>query len=354
CDCVHTLSVGQQGVTAAAVSGSGDWLAFGCAPAGQLLVWEWQAESYVLKQSGHGYRPNCLAFSPTGAVVATGGDDAKVKLWGAGSGFCFVTFGEHEAPVSAVAFTANGSAVLSASLDGTVRAHDLVRYKNFRTLATPRPAQLTCLALDSAGEVVAAGAMEPFDVFVWSLQTGRLLDVLSGHEAPLSELAFAPAGGGAAAGGMLASSSWDGTVKLWNVFKNELVETLEHSTDVLAVAYRPDGQQICAATLAGQLQLWGTENGDLQGIIEGRRDVAGGRRAADLVMAKTSAHSKYFTSCAYTADGTCVIAAGHSKFVCIYEVVTLLILVKKFQISHNRSLDGVLDRLHSGRMTEAG
>lgn len=40
----------------------------------------------------------------------------------------------------------------------------LNRYKNFRTLVTPQPAQLTSLALDSSGEVVVAGAMDPFEV----------------------------------------------------------------------------------------------------------------------------------------------------------------------------------------------
>ncbi|CAN0531780.1 unnamed protein product, partial [Ectocarpus sp. 12 AP-2014] len=103
----------------------------------QLLVWEWQSETYVLKQQGHGYGLNCAAFGATGSVCATGGDDSKVKLWSTTSGFCFVTFTEHEAPVTAVRFTPNASAVVSASLDGTVRAHDLVRYKNFRTLVTP-------------------------------------------------------------------------------------------------------------------------------------------------------------------------------------------------------------------------
>ena len=44
-------------------------------------------------------------------------------------------------------------AVLSASLDGTVRAYDLVRYRNFRTLTTPAPVQFVSLAVDPAGEV---------------------------------------------------------------------------------------------------------------------------------------------------------------------------------------------------------
>ena len=44
------------------------------------------------------------------------------------SGFCFVTFSEHKAAVTAVSFMPNGNAVISASMDGTVMAFDLKRY----------------------------------------------------------------------------------------------------------------------------------------------------------------------------------------------------------------------------------
>ena len=52
----------------------------------------------------------------------------QVKVWNTLSGFCFVTFVEHTAAVSGVAFTQSGKAILSSSLDGTVRAFDLTRY----------------------------------------------------------------------------------------------------------------------------------------------------------------------------------------------------------------------------------
>ena len=51
------------------------------------------------------------------------------------------------------------------------------RYRNFRTFTSPRPVQFSCLAVDPSGEVVCAGAMDTFEVFVWSMQTGRLLEV---------------------------------------------------------------------------------------------------------------------------------------------------------------------------------
>lgn len=39
-----------------------------CLGLGQLLVWEWQSETYVLKQQGHGDALNTLAYSPDGQV----------------------------------------------------------------------------------------------------------------------------------------------------------------------------------------------------------------------------------------------------------------------------------------------
>jgi periodic tryptophan protein 2 len=86
------------------------------------------------------------------------------QLWNAASGFCFVTFTEHKMPITAVAFAPSGHAVLSASLDGTVRAFDLVRYRNFRTFTSPSPAQFVSLAVDNSGEVVVAGSLDTFQV----------------------------------------------------------------------------------------------------------------------------------------------------------------------------------------------
>ena len=59
---------------------------------GQLLVWEWQSESYILKQQGHYFDMNTFAYAPDGQIIVTGGDDGKVKIWSTYSGFCFVTF----------------------------------------------------------------------------------------------------------------------------------------------------------------------------------------------------------------------------------------------------------------------
>jgi periodic tryptophan protein 2 len=91
------------------------------------------------------------------------------------------------------------------------------------------------------------GALDPFQIYVWALQTGRLLDVLSGHEGPIACLDFSPSGS------VLASGSWDGTLKMWDVYKNECIDTFEHGCDVLGVAFRPDGQEVCTSATNGKL-----------------------------------------------------------------------------------------------------
>lgn len=91
---------------------------------------------------------------------------------------------------------------------------------------------------------------------MWSLQSGRLLDVLNGHEGPISSLSFS------AERSLLASASWDGTVRTWDVFERKAsVETFNHSSDVLALSFRADGNEICSSALDGQLYFWNVETG---------------------------------------------------------------------------------------------
>ncbi|PBK68743.1 WD40 repeat-like protein [Armillaria solidipes] len=348
---IHTLSISQEKISSVAINASGEWLAFGAKKLGQLLVWEWQSESYVLKQQGHYFDMNTLSYAPDGQTIATGGDDGKVKVWSTHSGFCFVTFTEHTAPISAVSFAKQGSVLFSASFDGTVRAFDLIRYRNFRTFTSPSPVQFSSLAVDPSGEVVAAGSTDSFEVFLWSVQTGKLLDILTGHEGPVSSLDFSPSGEN-----QLVSGSWDRSVRVWNVFgRSRAVEPWSVSSDVLAVAFRPDGKEVAVSTLDGQITLFDVQEGKQTNVIEGRKDISGGRKADDRMSAANSTSGKAFNSLAYTADGRCILAGGSSKYVVLYDVREGEgVMVKKFQISQNLSLDGTEEFLDSRRVNEAG
>lgn len=92
---IHSLNISEHQIDTCVFNNTGDWVALGVPGMGQLLVWEWQSEQYIMKQQGHSSEMNCIAYSPDGQFIATGGGDAKVKLWNVLNGFCFVTFSEH-------------------------------------------------------------------------------------------------------------------------------------------------------------------------------------------------------------------------------------------------------------------
>ncbi|KIM22567.1 hypothetical protein M408DRAFT_18150 [Serendipita vermifera MAFF 305830] len=356
---VHTLSISNEKITSVAINTTGQWLAFGAQKLGQLLVWEWQSQSYILKQQAHSHQSSSsishssithLSYSPSSQHIVTSGSDGKVKLWSTQSGFCFVTFNEHSASVTAVEFAKRGQVVFSASLDGTVRAWDLVRYRNFRTFTSPTetPVQFSCLAVDTSGEVVAAGSTDTYEVFFWSVQTGKLLDILTGHEGPVSSLAFSPIGN------ELASGSWDKTVRVWNAFgRSRAVEPFSMNSDVLAIAFKPDGKELAVATLDGQIAFFDVAGGRQTGIIEGRRDISGGRSLYDGLTAQNAAGGKMFNSLCYSGDGSLLLAGGNSKYVCLYDIQETTLL-RKFTISENLSLDGTEEFLDSRRVNSAG
>ncbi|KAB8234749.1 snoRNA-binding rRNA-processing protein PWP2 [Aspergillus alliaceus] len=345
---IHLLSVSQSNIDYVTVNKTGEWLAFGSSKHGQLLVWEWQSESYILKQQGHLDSMNTLVYSPDGQKIVTTSDDGKVKVWDVKSGFCLVTFTEHSSGVTACQFAKKGSVLFTASLDGSVRAWDLIRYRNFRTFTAPSRLSFSSLAVDPSGEVVCAGSPDSFDIHVWSVQTGQLLDQLTGHEGPVSALAFA------ADGNHLVSGSWDRTVRIWSIFgRTQTSEPLQLVSDVLSVAFRPDGKQVAASSLDGQLTFWSVEDAVQESGIDGRRDVSGGRKLTDRQTAANAAGTKFFNCITYSADGSCILAGGNSKYICLYDVRTGS-LVKKYTVSVNTSLDGTQEILNSRDLTEAG
>jgi len=101
------------------------------------------------------------------------------------------------------------------------------------------------------------------------------------------------------------------------------------------------------------LSFWSISEAQQTAALDGRRDASGGRKLADRRAAANIAGTKAFNTVTYSADGSCVIASGNSKYICLYEVQSGM-LVKKFTVSVNLSLDGTQEFLNSRNLTEAG
>src|SRR5439155_4219041 len=84
-----------------------------------------------------------------------------------------------------------------------------------------------------------------------------LLRTLTGHDAPVASVAFAPDGQA------LLSGSQDGTVRVWSAVTGALLRTLTHGAAVASVAFAPDGRTVCSGGGDGALRLWDVQTGAL-------------------------------------------------------------------------------------------
>lgn len=62
-----------------------------------------------------------VAFSPDGTVIVTGSYDGTARTWEVTTGRPLVTFAGHDGAVYGVAFSPDGTLVVSVAVDGTAR-----------------------------------------------------------------------------------------------------------------------------------------------------------------------------------------------------------------------------------------
>lgn len=89
-------------------------------------------------------------------------------------------------------------------------------------------------------------------------------------------------------------------------------------------------------------------------ILDCKSDLGGGRLRDDRVTAANSTKNKHFASVAVSPNGDFVLGGGNAKNVCLYDL-RHKVMVRRFAVTQNRSLDGVLQILNSKNIKgEAG
>lgn len=333
-------SVGRD-ITVSCVkfSNEGDWIALSSFRDHDILIiYDYESKTFVLKQESHRSNVRAIAYSHLGDIIATGDDMGEIKIWDLRTRQCFVTLTSHNGPITSLKFSrppnSKDIALYSSSLDGTCRAFDLLRYRNFRTFVPPDPVPFTSMATNMSGELLAATGQEEFGIHLWNIVTSQLLDVLKGHLGPITCCSFSPTSD------ILATGSWDKTVKVWTIHSGQCT-TLDHSSEVVSLAFRPDGAQIVVSTADGNLTFWDVLNGELIGVISGSRDIRleglAGQERTNVALET----QKYYTKVCYTSDGQNVIAGSYNQFLNLYNVDRRA-LVRQYVICENHSLDGLV------------
>jgi WD40 repeat protein len=131
----------------------------------------------------------------------------------------------------------------SASIDDTVRLWDtaagktLQPEKNWSSLLQTlegHTGPLTAIAFSQDGTMLVSASISGI-VQLWDTATGNARQTLKGHTRSVNAIAFSPDGT------MLASASNDGTVRLWDTATGNTRQILEgHTGPVKAIAFSRD------------------------------------------------------------------------------------------------------------------
>lgn len=166
------------------------------------------------------------------SILASGayGDYDNIFIWERDSDEPYTLCG-HGGLVCTLAFAPDGTLISGSHFDNTIKFWDLADKRLLKSIDCPG---VTSLAIGPGG-CLACSTLSG-DVRVY--ENGKLYRSLTGHSGPCLELAWANAG---STGDMtLASASKDGTIRIWDVDRDESLTVLNsHTYHVLSVAYAP-------------------------------------------------------------------------------------------------------------------
>jgi WD40 repeat protein len=178
----------------------------------------------------------CVAYSPDGKLLASGGEDSLVIIRDADTMLERARL-RHTSWVWSMAFSPDSGKLVTAQGDGRLKLWDV---KTATELPTFRghPGSFISVAFSPDGRyVLSGGHHDDKSVQLWNTKTGEEVRRFNGrHDAIVWGVAFSKDGHRALSG------SGDGTVRLWDVETGELLARLEgHTGEVRSVAFSADG-----------------------------------------------------------------------------------------------------------------
>jgi WD40 repeat protein len=183
---------------------------------------------------GHANRAWSLDFSPDGTRLVSASKDGTVRSW-SGREQATQHIRETGDESNAVTFVSQGSELLIAG-DNNIRVWSR-QADEIRPFGEPFDETAYCVAVSPDGETCVTGHKEGIVRF-WSRETGRLKKTLMGHEDDVKQIAFSPDGR------LLVTGSWDGTAKLWDTASEKQVAVFHFHEHPLCddVAFSPNGR----------------------------------------------------------------------------------------------------------------
>ncbi|KAK5997907.1 Vegetative incompatibility HET-E-1-like protein [Cladobotryum mycophilum] len=258
------------------LGGHTGWIqSMACSPSGLFIasgsddktVRIWDAETGAIQHTmkGHGDYVRSVAISSTG-MIASGSEDGTTTLWESNTGKVFTTFNNFGGFVRGLSFSPDGNrlAVVAAETLTVINLSNNARVKGVGHEET-----ISCVTFSADGRMIATGSWDA-TVKIWDASIENLDEDLtnltvtktfSEHADSINSVRFTPDSK------TLATSSEDGVTKLWDTRTWESL-VLKHQGAVIGSAFFPDGSQFVSSTDQNTINIWDTKTGQRKAQIK--------------------------------------------------------------------------------------
>ncbi len=288
-DSIRTVVFGQDSYTLASRSSDGTIHLWNDITGNGRVGWKRRVIT------GHIDRIGNIAFSPDGNMLVSVGRDKVLCLWDANTGRKQHDFVGHTDYIYSVAFSPDGKTIASGSKDGTLRLWDADTGTERHTLINmlgevrsvafgPDGKKVTCVML--TGDYNPRRILRNSIIYLFDVETGTELHAIAAYNAPpppaysyepefhptehtlpVNNIAFSPHGN------VIASSSSDGTIRLWHVQTGEHLRVFTELMETgYYIAFSPNGDLLAFDIQHNNIHLWDVQTGKHLRIFTGRTD----------------------------------------------------------------------------------
>ncbi|XP_045530747.1 F-box-like/WD repeat-containing protein TBL1XR1 isoform X4 [Pieris brassicae] len=205
-----------------------------------------------------------LKWNKRGNYILSAGVDSTTIVWDAASGQCAEQFHFHKAPALDVDWQTDTS-FASCSTDQTIQVCNLNVDKPIKSFLG-HTNEVNSIKWDPQGQLLAS-CSDDSTLKIWSMERDTCVHDLKAHSKEIYTIKWSPTGPETQNPNMnliLASASFDSTVRLWDPEIGACVHTLtKHMEPVYSIAFSPDGKFLASGSFDKWIHIWSTQTGSL-------------------------------------------------------------------------------------------